>query len=103
MFKDYAYGHSGAVRRKGGNLTEQPRERESHQRHYGELRYRTYQYVKRTLRQKLEIMRCKSESHGEHDYAQNYSLHITLNPGKKTWEKECHHSSQYNKQTSLGA
>ena len=66
-----------------------------HARHDDELGAGTDEDIKGALRQNLEIVGGKSQSHGEHDDAENDGLGDSAYPVEGMWEEECEYSYSY--------
>lgn len=77
-----------AIRRKGRNLAEEPRETEGHERHDRKLRSGTDEDVARATDEEPEILCAQREAHGEHDDADDDGLRVALDPRKERGEEE---------------
>ena len=66
-----------------------------HARHDDELGAGTDEDIKGALCQNLEIIGGESQSHGEHDDAENDGLGDSAYPVEGMWEEECEYSYSY--------
>lgn len=92
-----------AIRGKGRNLAEQPRQAEGYKRHDRKLRSGTDEDVARATRKQLKVLRAQREAHGEHDDANDDGLRVAFDPRKKCWKEEGDNSREYNDKTRPAA
>lgn len=93
-YEHNADGEGHAVRGKRRYLAEEPGEGEGYEGHDGELGRGSDEDVAWSPCEELEVGGAQRETHGEHDDADDDSLRVAFDPGKKRGKEEGDNGSQ---------